>query len=172
MSSSTSIVYGRGFETSDISLKTILKFVQNHKETVMTYINTGERIFDHLSRVNLDELPDTVSGMDTLPEELEAALSAIQEFDDRCEPHNNYACIIEIIINKENPYVDIAFTPGQADCEGDASILLRESMPWQLTEKEKSFETVDAFDEFLKPYVEELGLTTDAIDYLKVEYYG
>ena len=38
MSSSTAIIYGRGFETNKIRFKTVLQFIKNHYQTIQNKV--------------------------------------------------------------------------------------------------------------------------------------
>lgn len=176
MSTSTSIIYGRGFETEKLSLKTILQFVKNHEAAVISSVKNGKEIIEKLSKVNFDELSDKAHASDNLPKTVDDVLDTLAEFDEsgNSSELNDYAGIIAEIINTENnDTIRLQFERAQSDeCEGKPSVLLSEQMPWNLSEQERSLTTEEAFDEFLLPYVEELGLTKDDIDYLKIEYYG
>lgn len=44
MSSSTAIIYGRGFETNKIRFKTVLQFIKNHYQTIQNNIPNGNFI--------------------------------------------------------------------------------------------------------------------------------
>lgn len=169
MSQSTSIVYGRGFEAEDLNFGNTLKFIFGHSKTLYNFENLKAEAVDNVVRaidkLNLVEINSTedIDGN----EDLLDALSELTNND------IDWYALRDVIANiiAEETGLTIEFSISQEDCEGKASILLPELMPWSYNEKERAL-TEESFDEILKPYIIELGLNPDSIDDLKIEYYG
>lgn len=182
MSSSTSIIYGRGFATGSISLKTVLQFMQNHIESLTNpdfdcskYSTT---VADIVYGCDLSKLPDDFTPYDDVPEDahldIEKLFDALNKILKVEQAEDHYAFVIARIINIENPGAALQYEIAQSDeCEGEPSILLAESLPWNMTAFQRTvFSSIDTFDKFLKPYLDELGLEPYCIDDIKIEYYG
>lgn len=182
MSQSTSIIYGRGFATDDISLKTVLQFMQNHIESITDYDFGSHKYRTAVANIiygcDLSKLPDDFMPYDDVPEDVhldtEALFNALNGILKIEQAEDHYAFVIARIINIENPGAALQYEIAQSDeCEGGPSILLSEAMPWHMTAFQKTvFASSDTFDKFLEPYLNELGLEPSCIDDIKIEYYG
>ena len=64
MSSSTAIIYGRGFETNKIRFKTVLQFIKNHYQRIQNNIPNGNFIVKYALEINLDSIPDDFEAKD------------------------------------------------------------------------------------------------------------
>lgn len=182
MSSSTSIIYGRGFATGSISLKTVLQFMQNHIESLA---NPDFGCFKYSTTVanivygcDLSKLPDDFTPYDDVPEDvhldMEKLFGALNNILETEQAEDHYAFVIARIINIENPGAALQYEIAQSnECEGEPSILLAEALPWNMTKFQRIvFSSIDTFDKFLKPYLDELGLKPCCIDDIKIEYCG
>lgn len=177
MSSSTAIIYGRGFETNKIRFKTVLRFIQNHYQTIRNNIPNGNFIVKYALEINLDSIPDDFEAKDykDLPipvlNLIRPVLYNIWKVNEILEMEEMYPVIIaEVISNETN--VRVQFEHGQEECEGEPSILFAECNPWHLNNTEKTLNTTAEFDAILEPYIKELGLDISDIDNLKIENYG
>ena len=172
MSSSTAIIYGRGFETNKIRFKTVLQFIKNHYQTIQNNIPNGNFIVKYALEINLDSIPDDFEAKDykDLPipvlNLVRQVLYNIWKVNEILEMEEMYPVIIaEVISNETN--VRVQFEHGQEECEGEPSILFAEC-----NNTEKALNTTAEFDAILEPYLKELGLDISDIDNLKIEYYG
>lgn len=177
MSSSTAIIYGRGFETNKIRFKTVLEFIVSHHETIYKKIDNGAFIANSAMDIALDQIPDDFKAEDyeDLPiatmYDVRAVLYGIHKVNDIYEMEEMYPLIIAAVISAETN-IRVQFEHGQDECEGNPSILFAESNPWYLNETERAIKTTSEFDAILEPYLKELGLDVSDIEDLKIEYYG
>lgn len=157
MSRSTSVSYGFGFPIDEVSEKGLITFIKAHEKTFCQTEDEVE-IFEELSTIT--EVSD---------KEMSAKVSCLfdeYQSDSTCDC--GFGAAISNIVTREID-IDMSYQPGNV---GDAPcVMLCETMPWIYTEKERSL-TSESLTDLLIPYVTELGLKEDVIDYYQVEYYG
>ena len=127
MSSSTAIIYGRGFETNKIRFKTVLQFIKNHYQTIQSNIPNGNFIVKQALEINLDLIPDDFEAKDyeDLPipalNLVRPVLYNIWEINEILEMEEMYPVIIaEVIANRTN--IRVQFEHGQEECDVEPSI--------------------------------------------------
>lgn len=153
MSMKTSIVYGYGFEIGELDVNAFRDFLKSHKDT---FVKTEEdkKIYEDL-----------------------LALDSHKELDEYCL-NVGYSCdtkgtegigaVISNIMTRETG-IRFSYEPGCGDCGSEASVVLAESQPWYMNEKEKAL-TENGINKIFSMYAEELDI--DGVDYQEIEYYG
>lgn len=157
MSMSTSIVYGFGFIVDEITDKKLIDFIKNHKNTFCKS-PTEKEMFNEI--LNMIELEIDMYGL----------TDYFESYSCDCSGQEGRGAVISNIISRETG-IRVQYEMGQDDCYSYPSVLFPEGMPWHLNEKEKNL-TKESLTEILLPYVEELGLSRNNIEELKIEYYG
>lgn len=173
MSSSTSIIYGYGFEVPDVDGKTILQFLQNHASSLMQMGKRETNVAILLNDLDIETIDsgeniEILATNKCISEELYNALGELSNDDIAF----TYAKDIVAIIIEHETGIGIDYQRGQSDeCEGDESLIFHEAMPWCYNDKEKSL-TENSLHKILKPYATELGIDESEITDLKIEYFG
>lgn len=193
MSSTTAIIYGRGFETGNITLQNTLAFIARHKNALRDdklieeafqrnaaeYKSIFSIIADTIEVIDVWEIPENVTSYNydelisdnITVDAIHVILEQIHSIDDIYEPEDVYPAVIADIIRLETG-LPVCYQHGQDECEGESSILLQEKNPWYMTDVERNLKNSDQFDMLIAPYTKELGLDPSDIDDLKIEYYG
>ena len=184
MSMSSSHVYGYGFECEEMPMHKTFRFIKNHIDSFKHIIQSGNHTAKYIQECNtaIDELMNTnLDYMASLENNCIDYELIYDNFTDLCEAWEKVNEDIEMyylrdeiaaIINDETG-LSIEYQMGQSDeCEGHASIMLVETLPWNYTHFEKSLTSRDDFDNIIKPYVKELGYSMKNLDTLCIEYYG
>lgn len=184
MSCSSSHVYGYGFECEDMPMHKTFRFIRNHIDTFKHIIQAGNHTAKFLKDCNIaiDELMQTnLDYMASLENNCLDYELVYDNFPDLCSAWMKVNEDIEMkylrdeivnIINDETG-LSIEYQMGQSDdCEGHASIMLVETLPWYYSSFEKTFTSQDDFNDIIKPYVKELGYSVNNLNTLSIEYYG
>ena len=157
MSMSTSIVYGFGFVVDEITDEKLINFIKNHKDT---FCKSPTEIATYDEILNMSENEIDIYGL----------TNYFENYSCDCSGQEGCGAVISNIISRET-CIRVQYEMGQDNCFSYPSVLLAEGMPWHLNEKEKNL-TKESLTEILLPYVEELGLSRNNIEELKIEYYG
>lgn len=157
MSMETSIVYGHGFIVDEVTDEKLIDFIKNHKNAFCK-TPTEIAMYDEILKMTETEI-DTYGTEDYF-----------QGYSCICSGQEGRGAVVSNIITRETG-IGVQYEMGDRDCDSYPSVLFPEGMPWHLNEKEKNL-TINSLTEILLPYVEELGLSKDNIESLKIEYYG
>lgn len=155
MSMKSSLVYGYGFEIGEFDIAAFRDFLKNHKDTFIKTENDKPIYEDLMSLNTYDELNqyclDSGYSCDTTGRE-------------------GIGAVISNIMSRETG-IRFSYEPGCGDCDSEASIVLAETQPWYMNEKEKALTEEDA-NKIFAIYAEELDIEEKSIDYQEIEYYG
>lgn len=157
MSMSTSIVYGFGFIVDEITDDKLIDFIKNHKDT---FCKSPTEIAMYNEILNIPENEIYMYGL----------TDYFEDYSCNCSGQEGRGAVISNIISRETG-IRVQYEMGQSECDSYPSVLLAEGMPWHLNEKEKNL-TKESLTGILLSYVEELGLSRDNVEELKIEYYG
>ena len=159
MSCNTGIVYGYGFELGSLDKDLFAAFLKNHKNTL--------RKEDCYKKYY--ELFEKLSEGDFEMEDLE---KIFEGFSCAASGSEGLGAVVSSVMCLETG-IRFEYQPGQAECDGEASILFSETYPWNLNEVEREL-TEDAMQEICKKYMTELGIpcNENMPEFLKIEYYG
>ena len=159
MSCNTDIVYGYGFELGDLDKDLFAVFLKTHKNTLC------EDDFDKKYYDMFEKLSEMCYEMEDLEEIFEG-------FSCDTSEQNGIGAVISSIIYRETG-IRFEYQPGQAECDGEASVLFSETYPWNFNEVEREL-TEDAMQEICKEYMTELGISCNENmpGFLRIEYYG
>ena len=159
MSCSTDIVYGYGFEVANLDKDLFAEFLKNHKNTLCKE-DCYKSYYDSFEKLSEDDF------------EMEDLEEVFEGFSCAASGSNGLGAVVSSIMYLETG-IRFEYQPGQAECDGEASVLFSEAYPWNLNEVEKGL-TQDAMQEVLKKYMAELGILSNENlpDFLRVEYFG
>ena len=177
MGNITNVAYGYGFETTEITDAKTLRFLKNHAGTLRKLSEEFSTALQNLTDEQINEIESTKEFLYETPDDLYEKYSDLFDAMGEVTADEYYRLkdTIAYIIATETE-IEVDYEPAQEECYGEECIMLREKMPWHISEKEKNL-TPKKFDEILIPYLEELGLPADpesnlALQDLAVEYYG
>ena len=154
MSCKTSIAYGYGFDFGGLTVENFEKFVINHASTIKESLN--ESALALLLCAENDK--DFTNTFDDLGDHVIECMTTGYE---------SYLAIVSNIMSAETD-ITFQFEPGQDG--GEEHVMLRESMPWDFSEKEINL-TNEYLDQILNNYITELKLNSKP-QYVAVEYFG
>lgn len=169
MSMQSSFVYGFGFECTNIDTEHFMNFIKNHDQSTIDIIR--KRIKDGaISQNHRTMLSDILQlCRNHKKDELYPDILELKEtYDDISEPL--FSAIAEIM--EQETEIPFEFQQGQEDVHSPECILFVQAYPWNLSYKAKELTSDDALREIMKPYAKELGVNSQDIDYLEIEYYG
>ena len=159
MSCSTDVVYGYGFELGTLDKDLFAAFFKNHQNTLRKedYYKKYCDAFEKLSESDF-EIAD-----------LEKVFGG---FSCAASGSNGLGAVVSSVMYLETG-IRFEYQPGQAECDGEASVLFTETYPWNLNEVEREL-TEDAIRDICEKYMTELGILSNENmpDFLRVEYFG
>lgn len=162
MSSKSYITHGFGFEVDMVEPIDVVKFIDKHTCSFDGIcLSTVE--WDDLSKKIKEAIKfDTFYKLD----------DEIIEFANS-EKINGLSALFEVVakIITVETGVDVCYEEGQDGCEGSASIIIPEGMPWHFNTVSKYLEEEDA-ERMMKAYAKELKVFPLRVDYLSIEYFG
>lgn len=153
MSMSYGAMYGYGLNTEQleaIDQETLALFIKNH---FSEFNKTWEESEDKPLK--------------------EAAIEEIIDFFEYYESENGYCgrvAMLEIIADVMTKETGIRFE--FFSFEEEMVLVLPETMPWILNEKEKTLSGPDELQEIFKPYLCELGIGNEKIDFTHIVWWG
>ncbi len=171
MSVRTDVVYGLGFEVEDIKTVNVLRFLSNHKDTLLKVAGNypNETVYGKVCEfLKLLKKENIFDEGYAISDELEESLASISDEDDDAFIGLDF---VSDIIDAETDF-GVTFERGQSydGCRGCASILIPLDYPWGYTRKYINT-TRDTVESVLGDYAEELGLPRRVED-LEIEYFG
>ena len=159
MSCSTDVVYGYGFELGTLDKDLFAAFFKNHQNTLRKedYYKKYCDAFEKLSESDF-EIAD-----------LEKVFGG---FSCAASGSNGLGAVVSSVMYLETG-IRFEYQPGQAECDGEASVLFTETYPWNLNEVEREL-TEDAIRDICEKYMTELGIpcSENMPGFLRIEYYG
>lgn len=149
MSASTAIIYGYGFGI-DVTDEILVEFAKNHRDTVNNGI--GRKLLAYIDdgNTNISEKFSTVPCGVNGKEGIYSLVSNVMRLETG---------------------INFQYEPGDSDCDCYDTILLAESMPWEMNDLERGL-TEETLKSIMRPYMDELGYKDKEPDYVKMEYYG
>lgn len=151
MSMKSSFIYGYGFNC-DCDDGKLIDFVKAHKKTFCKS-EAEAKLYEEMLKYTEKEydLEDFFDGYSCESSELEGN-----------------GAVIANIMSRETG-IRFMYCQPDEDCDTYASVVFKESYPWQLNEIEKNL-TEEKLSDICKQYIEELGIA-EMPDYLNLEYY-
>lgn len=170
MGSHTFIAYGYGFPVDSLIPNKFIAFINNHKTALDVILqNESSETSLHDMRALIDfcenATPDDLAKIEYLDE--------IADDYDRIEDiwgNQHMLGILSRIISHETK-VNMEFQRGDNECESNPSLILAKGMPWDFNNTEQTFTSEDELKSILSPYAIELGVNTDLISDLEIEYW-
>ena len=161
---------GFGFLIEDIDNRNILRALSNHESTISQIIGKPTTVLTQLYNAFKDNdrfefyyIPISFDVKQIEKMNKKGSLG-------RCSEIGFYLNILALAITAETG-VTISASEGQFDINSSPAILLREKLPWEYTEKDKTVTDKELYD-ILKPYANELGIPETKIGFVEVEYFG
>lgn len=159
MTCNTDVLYGYGFEIGILDKTSLIDFMKNHEDTFC---------LSDLDKNYYEKFRELIQG-DFEITDLERIFEGYA-----CDASglNGIGAVISNIMYRETG-IRFEYQPGQAECDGEASVLFSETYPWNFNEVEREL-TEDAMKEICKEYMTELGISCNENmpGFLRIEYYG
>ena len=159
MSCSTDVVYGYGFELGTLDKDLFAAFFKNHQNTLRKE-DYYKKYCDAFEKLSEDDF------------EMEDLEEVFEGFSCAASGSNGLGAVVSSVMYLETG-IRFEYQPGQAECDGEASVLFTETYPWNLNEVEREL-TEDAIRDICEKYMTELGILSNENmpDFLRVEYFG
>ena len=190
MSMRSSFSFGYGFDTNGVSVVNALQFLKKRMLGVMPLVKKDKRISDAeieaydnlclvlgiLSEQSIEKMvfSEDEDEWDNLDEALRNAIDKTEAADVCFYSKRDVLLHVVCEVIASDTRLPMIFEPAQEcdDCIGTPAIILPLASPWNMTEAEKKLASVDALADILKPYMEDLGIPDEEVEFKEIEYYG